>query len=314
MNFSTIDKMYYEQELAEYQDAYQQHKKGIKDLIIFILLAIGIGVISFINNPRNENSLLTFITIIAMTAVLIFILFIICTLLPLKKKSVKAINEIEKILLYTPLLKFEENGSIMYQVATDKIEYLDSIKQYKRIQYSPKANEPEYSFIEIKGEYQGKEKAIYVIDRFEEINHIFEILEIFTKIENAKKPFINTLKDTIEMYSNNAELLLQDIKEMIFIAPINFKFHTSKQGNHFIFLEYGAIEPDIYIDENQEAYVCLYSSKDEIKSNLKRYIQTTYMKTLELITKNESSVFAENRIKGIVINKHSDCIKIRINV
>lgn len=310
MIFNSIDKEYYENKIIEDE---KTKKKLQKFIMKGLLVTTGCILFAIIGISNSEPG--TLITIISGIAVFPGISAFFITFFTTIQYLI-FVNEIKKeknSVNNPPILEIKEDGSFVYQSSSqDHKQHLDQIIGYRQIKKRTIGVYMEHSLIAVDGVYRNQPRTIEIKSGFEEKENIMEILNTYTEIANAEKPFINTLKEALSVYSENIELMLNEINDMDFIMPVNYRLTGFVQGSYYLPLEYGALEVELFTDESNKNYVCIYTAKDEIQSSLNHYMRTTYSDILKKIIENTNDIFKSNQIDGILVNKNTDFIKIDI--
>ncbi|MDQ0360850.1 SseB family protein [Breznakia pachnodae] len=310
MIFNSIDNEYYENKINEDE---KTKKKLQKFIMKGLLVTTGCILFAIIGISNSEPG--TLITIISGIAVFPGISAFFITFFTTIQYLI-FINEIKKEknnLNNPPILEIKEDGSFVYQLSSeDHKQHLDQIKGYRKIKKRTIGVYMEHSLIAVDGIYRNQPRTIEIKSGFEEKEKIMEILNIYTEIANAEKPFINTLKEALSVYSENIELMLNDINDMDFIMPVKYKLTGFVHTGYYLPLEYGALEVELFTNENNKNYVCIYTTKEEMQNSEKQCMRTTYSDILKKIIDNTSDIFKSNQIDGILINNYTDHIKIDI--
>ena len=311
MVFNQIVQEYYESKI-------KKAEVDLKKIVLFLVkgLLLTIACFSFavigISNAKQG----TLISIFAGIAVFPGMASLIVTILGVSQFFM-ASNEIKKeksLIKNPPILEIYEDGSLSYQrIKGDYKEQLDQINGYKIIEKTSMSKYIVHQLIVIRGVYRNEPKTIEIISEFTEKQKLLEVLNVYKKIADAQKMFINTLKDALYVYKDNVELMLRDIETMEFIMQVNYLHSGSLQGNYQLYLKYGtALEVELFEDEDGKNYACIYTSMEEIQNNKKQQILIMYNDLLNKINENACNIFVKNQIDGILINKNSNCIKIAI--
>jgi len=313
MIFKEINEAYYKLELEKYQAIYKANRKTVIGYSLAIIVLIIITITSFYINDKNQSDGLLILALISMTICIYLILFIFSGYLPIIKRALKMISELNEVILYPPILTIEEDSSVSYQTSKDKIQYLDRIEGFRVDDEYPRSKGIFVPVIKVIGVYQNIPSNIIIIGEYKDKETIKKTFKKFETVIQQRQINNDAFKDKIDYYREHIEEMLSDIKEMNFLMGINKKETQEYNTGFQLYLDDAFVEANVFVDEEDKKYICLYSSMKET-IDYKEYIDISYKKILNMIVEATSSIYKNKDIDGIIINKNTDAIKISVHM